>query len=611
MAKLTLADVVNLENQASAVGTVNANSALIETALENTLSRDGTSPNSMGADLDMDSFRILNLPEPASALEPLRLIDLDLVTTGSGQGVPLGGNTGQALTKNSDTNFDTEWSTIDKTWVGLGSVTNDAQLKIASNLSDVASVSTSRTNLGLGTGDSPQFTAVNVGAAADTTLSRASAGDLNVEGNLVYRAGGTDVPITDGGTGASTAAGARTNLGVTETGGDTTYLFRANNLSDVANAGTSRTNLGLGTIATQDSNNVTITGGSVTGITDLAVADGGTGASTEANARTNLGLIAGGAGDIWVEKAGDTMTGGLTMSNANITVARTSGTAQIVITSDAGANIDVERYSANVNAPVLNMRKSRGTTATPAVVNTNDRSFQLAGAYYDGAAHRNGFLMQNITTEATPGSGAMGTRTTIEQCPVGSGSLSELLRFEHATGLSMFGTNPVIDQSRHHRLRSYTTAGLPAVPAAGSAAYTSDAGIGALSVSNGTDWMQFHSGTYTPTLTGVANINALVASLAQYMRVGKTVTVSGKVSVDATAAGANTEFGISLPVASNFANDMECSGMAVVKSTSFATTVWHIYADTTNDRAHVRSDVNGAPSTSPEEFMFHFTYQII
>ena len=40
---------------------------------------------------------------------------------------------------------------------------------------------------------------------------------------------------------------------------------------------------------------VKITGGDISGITDLAIADGGTGASTQANARTNLGAAASGA----------------------------------------------------------------------------------------------------------------------------------------------------------------------------------------------------------------------------------------------------------------------------------------------------------------------------
>jgi len=64
---------------------------------------------------------------------------------------------------------------------------------------------TVRTSLGLGTGDSPQFTGIELGHATDTTITRASAGNLNIQGNLVYRAGGTDVPIGDGGTGQSTA----------------------------------------------------------------------------------------------------------------------------------------------------------------------------------------------------------------------------------------------------------------------------------------------------------------------------------------------------------------------------------------------------------------------
>jgi len=54
-----------------------------------------------------------------------------------------------------------------------------------------------------------------------------------------------------------------------------------------------RTNLGLGTISTQNSNNVSLTGGTITGITDLAIADGGTGASNAIAARTNLGLVIG------------------------------------------------------------------------------------------------------------------------------------------------------------------------------------------------------------------------------------------------------------------------------------------------------------------------------
>lgn len=98
----------------------------------------------------------------------------------------------------------------------LGRITagaGDPEELTAANVKTILSLLQSDIS-GLTTSDSPQFTALNIGHATDTTLARLSAGDLTVEGNLLYRAGGTDVPVTDGGTGASTQAGARTNLGL-------------------------------------------------------------------------------------------------------------------------------------------------------------------------------------------------------------------------------------------------------------------------------------------------------------------------------------------------------------------------------------------------------------
>lgn len=85
-----------------------------------------------------------------------------------------------------------------------GLANTDGQFIVGSATGWVAeSGATVRTSLGLGTGDSPQFTSIEIGHASDSTLARVSAGDISIEGNLLYRAGGTDVPVTDGGTGAS------------------------------------------------------------------------------------------------------------------------------------------------------------------------------------------------------------------------------------------------------------------------------------------------------------------------------------------------------------------------------------------------------------------------
>lgn len=77
MAKIELDDVVNLVNQATAKSTINLNNTAIEAAIEKTLSRDGTAPNQMEADFDMNSKRILNLPAAVSGAEPVRKAEFD------------------------------------------------------------------------------------------------------------------------------------------------------------------------------------------------------------------------------------------------------------------------------------------------------------------------------------------------------------------------------------------------------------------------------------------------------------------------------------------------------------------------------------------------------
>lgn len=75
--KLVLATVSEAQANSSLMAAINSNSSAIVTAMDNTLSRDGTTPNQMLANLDMNSFAILNLPTPVSETSPVRLSDLE------------------------------------------------------------------------------------------------------------------------------------------------------------------------------------------------------------------------------------------------------------------------------------------------------------------------------------------------------------------------------------------------------------------------------------------------------------------------------------------------------------------------------------------------------
>jgi hypothetical protein len=131
----------------------------------------------------------------------------------------------------------------------------------------------------------------------------------------------------------------------------------------VAESGaTARTSLGLGSIATQNSDSVTITGGSISGITDIAVADGGTGASTAANARTNLGVAIG--TDVQAWDANLDQIAALTPTDGNFIVG--NGSAWVSETGDTVLN------SIGVTATTTELNVLDGITATTAELNVLD-----------------------------------------------------------------------------------------------------------------------------------------------------------------------------------------------------------------------------------------------
>lgn len=115
-------------------------------------------------------------------------------------------------------------------------------------------------------------------------------------------------------------------------------------------------------------------------------------------------------------------------------------------------------------------------------------------------------------------------------------------------------------------------------------------------------------GTYTPTLNGITNIDALTPYQCQYLRVGNNVTVSGMLLVDVTNTATDSEFTITLPIASTFSSgDFGIGGAGSFINIEGSTALVCGPGDTFGTFRWLSS----ATTTTAQRISFTFTYQIL
>lgn len=204
MAKLVLDDIGSTLTNTAAT-TINSNNTKIEQALENTLSRDGSTPNNMQADIDMDSNDLLNV----------NAVFADSVVLGGEVLIP-----GDVVSAQIATQAEAEARTDNvkiMTSLRVGQAVDFYGLTKAGNLAGLANPATARDNLGVEIGSDVQAFDADLSAIAGLStagIATRTAADTWTTRSLVQPAAGITITNPAGIAGDPTFALANDLAGV-------------------------------------------------------------------------------------------------------------------------------------------------------------------------------------------------------------------------------------------------------------------------------------------------------------------------------------------------------------------------------------------------------------